>query len=252
MCKPLSDCRVLVTRPQNQADNITKLITQAGGLVTLFPVIEINPIPYNALNLDTFLNHEHDIAIFLSANAISYCPAKLKKHLIKAKTFLTIGPATMRALLADTGIQASHPAPDYYSSTGLINLDKLKQINGRRIIIISGKNPNSMLTTTLRERGAIVSEVFTYQRSFPKISIPTSQIPEIDISISTSTESLKNLSKLIIKVNAVHAFSTPLLVINKNMHALAPKLGFNGPVVQSQNPTDMAIYNALIKWYSCL
>ena len=69
--RPLAGKRVVITRPIGQAENLARLVREAGGEPLCIPAIEIlplaDPAPFHALaaRLDSF-----DLAIFVSRNAV--------------------------------------------------------------------------------------------------------------------------------------------------------------------------------------
>ncbi|RFC39276.1 MAG: uroporphyrinogen-III synthase [Candidatus Nitrotoga sp. CP45] len=71
--QPLAGLNIVVTRPRGQAKNLAQCIMQAGGQVTLFPLLEISPVldPQSLHALIARL-HEFNLAIFVSPNAVRY------------------------------------------------------------------------------------------------------------------------------------------------------------------------------------
>ena len=68
----LSGFRVLVTRPEHQADEIVAAIEDAGGEAIQFPVIDIEP--HESADVSRCLETlpTADITIFISTNAVMY------------------------------------------------------------------------------------------------------------------------------------------------------------------------------------
>jgi uroporphyrinogen-III synthase len=69
----LAGLNIVVTRPREQATPLAERIAQAGGQVTLFPLLEVSPVldsqPLRALITRL---HEFNLAIFISPNAVRY------------------------------------------------------------------------------------------------------------------------------------------------------------------------------------
>ncbi|MGZ5058681.1 MAG: uroporphyrinogen-III synthase, partial [Methylobacter sp.] len=69
----LSGVRVLVTRPEHQAENLSRLIEERGGVAVRFPALAIIPqddvggIRSTLANPDKF-----EWIIFISANAVNF------------------------------------------------------------------------------------------------------------------------------------------------------------------------------------
>jgi uroporphyrinogen-III synthase len=74
MIRPsLAGLNIAVTRPREQAMQLAQRIAQAGGRVTVFPLLEIGPaVDLQPLRTLIARLHEFDIAIFVSPNAVNY------------------------------------------------------------------------------------------------------------------------------------------------------------------------------------
>lgn len=71
--QPLAGLNIVVTRPREQATQLAQRIAQAGGQVTLFPLLEVSPV-LDSQPLRTLITrlHEFNLAIFVSPNAVRY------------------------------------------------------------------------------------------------------------------------------------------------------------------------------------
>ncbi|CAH1904508.1 Uroporphyrinogen-III synthase [Candidatus Nitrotoga sp. HW29] len=71
--QPLAGLNIVVTRPREQATQLAQRIVQAGGQVTLFPLLEVSPV-LDLQPLCTLITrlHEFNLAIFVSPNAVRY------------------------------------------------------------------------------------------------------------------------------------------------------------------------------------
>ena len=243
--KSMHDICVLVTRPKHQAGELCELIHKQGGKTIIFPTIEITDSPDKNKMINHIRNITHfDIAIFVSANAVhqvaSYWPQKPLKLSIFA-----IGPGTAKAL-SSYGI-SSYEIPKTFNSEGLLDLSSLKDIVGQKVVIFMGKDGRQLLSDTLSHRGAKVTTVICYQRQCPKKRLSKSL--DVNIIVSTSSESLRNLLAMTDKHVLSWLLKTPLLVISQNMLQTAKELGFQ-KLIMADNASNEAVLKALQKWYS--
>lgn len=71
--QPLAGLNIVVTRPREQAKQLTERITQAGGQAILFPLLEVSPVlDSQSLRALIIRLHEFDLAVFISPNAVRY------------------------------------------------------------------------------------------------------------------------------------------------------------------------------------
>lgn len=92
--QPLAGLNIVVTRPREQAGNLANRIALAGGQATLFPLLEISPVP-DSQSLHALIArlHEFNLAIFISPNAVLYG----MEAIIAASKFLSRSqPSTSR------------------------------------------------------------------------------------------------------------------------------------------------------------
>lgn len=233
---------VLITRPSHQAENLSALITLAGGSIFHLPVFEIQALSFHSINIDTF-----DYCIFLSANAVTHFFSRVTKSNFHT-TFISIGNATQRALL-DLGID-NILCPKQLSSEGILALPELHNIDKKNIVIICGENPKPLLQKILSERGAHVHTIFCYRRKNCVYDMEKifQQLVEknIDVVVCSSTGSFLQLNALF-DAPAHHTWllQKTLCVISDAMKNLAIKKGFQSVIV-ADNATDEAVALTLL------
>ena len=242
----LSGLSVLITRPKHQADTLCQCITERGGKTIALPTIAIQPLPPGKNQSMAYC----DIAIFVSANAAYYS----QFNAVVSNAVIAIGPGTAKAL-TQKQISVDY-IPTHYSTEGLLALPILKDVHHKSIIIFCGENSKPMLKATLQHRGATVESRVCYRRECPIIhSLEITQIisTKIDIILSTSKESLKNLTTLFDDSFARSAklswlSQQRLLVIDDTMADLAKKFGFTNDIIIAPNASDQAILDTLIHY----
>jgi len=242
----LENLTILNTRPAHQAQELNEKLATLGARVTSFPTIEITDAE-DPLALQQAISNlkQYDIAIFISPNAV-FKTFRLLPNPWPARTKIAaVGAGTVKALNGAALPIAFYP-PEQFNSEALLALPELQQVKSKKIILFRGKNGRELLADTLRNRGALVTNVDCYQRTLPQ-NVPKLRIHP-DIIICTSNTGLQNLVTLLDKQNQSWLFNTPLLVISQRMAEFAHKLGFVKPVLIADNASNKAILNTLISW----
>jgi len=168
---------VAITRPASQAEEAGKLIKEKGGIPYFMPAIEIKGLT-NFGSVKKFVNEllkeQVDYTIFMSTNGVKYLfsvaqtlkkSSQLKEGL--AKTFvIAVGPRTAQALQEEYHIHVNL-VPLKYSSEGLIECLREKEISGKTIRIPRTTGATPTLTEKLEEMGAKIEEVYVYESDLP-------------------------------------------------------------------------------------
>jgi uroporphyrinogen-III synthase len=246
--------KILITRPAHQAQVLSEAIRQAGGEPILFPTLTItDPPDITALQQIIKNRDKIHIAIFTSVNAVDKAIPKIELAWPKWPTHLkivAIGTATARAL-EKYQLHVDH-CPSQFNSEGILELQCLNQVNNKNIAIFQGLGGRDLLATTLRQRGANVTEAIAYQRKMPVVDImdylPDWQADGIDVIISTSQESLQNLVTMVGPQEKDWLYNLPLIVISERMATFAQQIGFKQPPIVADNASDAALLAAFIYW----
>lgn len=149
---------VLVTRPAQQAGELARAIEAAGGRAVRFPVMDIVPRDEAAIAADLARCAPPDIVVFVSANAVRYGLAALNEPQPRVAA---IGPATAAAL-ERAGVKADIASANGFTSEQLLNAPELREVDGRRVLIVRGASGRELLAETLRHRGAGVEYLSVY------------------------------------------------------------------------------------------
>lgn len=256
---PLSNKHIMVTRPAHQASQLIALLEQAGAKIHCQPLIEIVAInkPVAAIERVKALP-QTDIAIFISQNAVSHGMNLIAQHgglpsTVKVAT-VGLGSATLLEQLANRAVDIM-PLDDY-NSEGLLAHPALQNITDKTITIFRGLGGRNLLAETLRERGAKVDYAQVYQRHCPDIDLQQLetlwQSHPIDTICITSGEGIENLVTNISKKAApqqlrTDILNTQLVIVNKRLEPLVHKYGFTKPPIITDNVSDSAIVDAIIK-----
>ena len=265
MTKVLDGVKVLVTRPEQQAEALCQAIDNLGGKAIRFPVIEITQSENQLaakINLENI--PQYDIGIFISRNAVDWTiklldektstPKKStpKKSIFDKLTLFAIGAATAETLkqVSSTQVITNSGA----NSEALLELDALGAdvIRGKKILIFRGEGGREFLATTLRERGSKVDYAEVYRRECPKNSrdeideLWSSNIP--DVVIVNSNNGLENLFSLLNEEQRDILLGKQLVVMGKRMLDFSIDLDFTRPPILAEENGDEGILKAIVKW----
>ena len=250
----LANCKILVTRPESQAEKLAHGIQALGGIPIVLPCIIIAaPDSLTSLLQATEELSSFDIAVFISPNAVDQTVPLLKQSwpsLPKHLKIACVGSGTAKAL-ADYQITVDFYPKARFNSEELITLPELQNIAGKRIVLFKGEGGKPLLADTLQQRGAIVHKAIAYKRCCPRINVESLlnrwESTAIDIIVSTSQEALNNFIQLIGKRGAILLQNTPLLVISPSMEQAAKQLGLT-KIILAENATDQAVITSLIQY----
>lgn len=202
---------VLVTRARAQAEEMTVLLEGLGANVIHVPTIEIIP-PDDLAPLDDVIRNleEYDWIIFTSSNAVDFFIQRQRENrsgyvaLLGTRSICAIGTATARAL-EEAGIRASFVAQESTSEGVLREL--IERIGGQsilrelKILIPRAKVAREVLPSRLRDLGAHVDVVETYQTVLPQITRSSLkklfEETRIDVITFTSSSTVSNLATLL-------------------------------------------------------
>ncbi len=168
---------VALTRPAGQAEEAGKLIEEKGGIPYYIPAIEIKGLtnfePVKKF-ITELLKGQINYVILMSTNGVKYLfstaetlkqTSQLKEGF--SKTFvIAVGPRTAEALEEEYHVKVGL-VPNKYSSEGLIECLKSKELSGKKIRIPRTSNASPILSDKLKEMGADVEEIYVYESGLP-------------------------------------------------------------------------------------
>ena len=248
MMRTLNGLRVLNTRPQNQAQALSKSIADAGGIAIECPTLEIKATS-NAWIRTLPLINEANQAVFVSANAVHYCFTQLKSNNIHWPTqikVIAIGQGTAKAL-HELNIHV-HDIPEVPDSENLLNLNSLQQLKNQTVLLFKGKGGRELIEEGLLQRGAKTIILNVYKRVLPQIrhqfvnSLWRDDL--VDIILLTSEQSIRNLFKIFSKEAHYWLQEKPCLVISERLGKSASLLGMKKIIIS--HPDRMM--NALLDY----
>ncbi|MGH8487933.1 MAG: uroporphyrinogen-III synthase, partial [Gammaproteobacteria bacterium] len=188
--KPLLGLRVLVTRPLHQARSLCELIEAQGGSTWVHPVIEIrDPADPAAAQRRVDRLSSFDIVIFISANAAERGLRLIRERgkSLQGITVIAVGAATAARLFALGVGEVTLPAQA--DTEGLLDLDALRHLDTKHILIFRGTGGRPLLGETLQARGARVDYAEVYRRTRSRLGakalIERWEQGQIDVVITT-------------------------------------------------------------------
>lgn len=249
----MAEARVLVTRPQGQADGLCRMLQQAGFETVQRPMMHIEPLaelPAEQLQAVIDLDlYQH--LIFVSANAVRFGMEWISSYWPQFPVGVNcyaVGPSSATRL-RDWNLEARLPATSM-DSEGLLALPELQQVEDQRVLIVKGEGGRDYLRSQLVQRGAHVDTLACYRRSPPQAD-PSGYGEEL-VSLNltaimvSSGEGLDNMMRLLDEPSRLMLYGVSVIAPGERVGARARDLGFRRVIV-AENATDEAMMAALQK-----
>jgi uroporphyrinogen-III synthase len=251
---------VLVTRPEQQAIALCRLLEAEGAVTYRLPAIEVEPVPERR-DLAAALGDPTRFAaiVFVSANAVRFGAFLLdawRHGPAHELPLAAIGPATARALDAAGQRVTLVPAAGF-DSEALLADPRLDSVRGRSVLIVKGRGGRELLQTAFAARGAEVCVAEVYERHPASPDPARLQALEgdcragsIDVITATSAE---------IGAALLHLGPPSLRECFGRAHWLVPsarvgeelaRLGLRSPLIRATSAEDHDLVAALLRWRS--
>lgn len=242
--------RVLVTRPAGQGQALCDLVEAAGARAIQLPAIEILPASDSAaVSATAEALEQYDLAVFVSTNAVKTGLAAIlqQREWPSSVALATVGPASQNALEA-MGLAVDLVPEHNYSSEGLLAMEALHDMHGKRVVIFRGNGGRDTLHDTLKARGARVDYVEVYRRACPQDGSQLLQLLQqggVDVITATSNETLQNLFDMAGAEGQPLLRDIPLVIAGKRQAELAARLGFRQGAVIAGHAGDASMAAAV-------
>lgn len=214
---------VFNTRPAGQAAALTQALQALGMTVTELPLIAITPRALDAAQQRLLLDLDrYDAVFFVSANAArlgldavaGYWPQW--PHALLA---YAVGESTA-AVLRETALTVELPAQA--DTEGLLALPSLRDVAGRKFLLLRGVGGRELLRETLQARGATVDVVELYHRELPvEAAAQLQSAGQPDVVVLTSPDAQRHWQQLA----GAAALRPCWLVVSARMQAQAQAAG---------------------------
>lgn len=243
----LTSIRALITRPRVQGQLLAEAIQNRRGQVRVLPMLAIEPIfetkqiRNDLLELDQF-----DIVIVTSQHAAHLGLRIIEQYwpqLPLGLNWYAIGSQTAEALSC-YGINAKWPS-EGVDSEALLHLKSLHAVRQKRILVIKGTGGRTLMTETLKERGATIELLETYERK--PLDYTVSTIPHmlrdqrINTIICGSGATVNNLLRFISMGEMKHLY---LVVPSQRIAKAIEHLPFKN-IIKSEGAGNNAVLVAL-------
>lgn len=239
----LSGLSVLITRPQAQAQILSDLIAEQGGVAIRFPVIIIKQVDLPS-SADSDLS-DAAMIIFVSRNAVNHFMASLSYELPKTISLVAVGKGTADAM-HQHGLKVDLQPMQTAGSEGLLAMPELTQVAAKKIVIVRGKGGRELLADTLIARGATISYIEVYERCIATVNEEQCDAALLaDAIVCTSVAGVSNLKQLLLK-DSETVMLKPLIVLSERIKKHALSLGFK-QVEVSADASDQAIMQRLME-----
>jgi len=202
--RPLFGKRVLVTRPHEQAPELSTLLTGYGAEPVELPTIELLP-PESWGEMDEAIAEikRYHCLVFTSVNGVEPFMARLCHHGLDSRALgglriCCIGPRTAQELRR-YGLRADL-VPAEFQAEGLIDAMKAAGVAGQRVLIPRAAVAREFLPDELRALGCDVRVVTAYRTTLP--AMDRSALFEVfgarglDVITFTSSSTVLNFTKL--------------------------------------------------------
>jgi uroporphyrinogen-III synthase len=247
---------VLVTRPEQQAMPLCRLLENQGASTLRLPAIEIKAMAEGRREAAARLGalEDFDVIIFTSANAVRFGAALLDRK--RDPTLVAMGPATARAL-NQAGYRVAVQPPQAFDSESLLRHPMLERPAGRRILIVKGADGRAFLEQELAQRGAQVMTTDVYQRvpAVPSQVVLAALLDRftagaVQVVTATSVDIARSLLGMASPALREEFERVHWLVPGARVAAGVRECGLSAPLLQAESAEDQDLVTALVRWRS--
>ena len=248
---------MLVTRPEQQAGALCRLLEVQGAVAHRLPALSIVENPQRREILARLKSlPAFDLIIFISANAVRHGVEILAQR--RDLAIAAVGPATARAL-NQAGFRVSVAASEGFDSEHLLQHPRLASLHGQRVLLVKGSGGRELLEQQLALRGAQVQTAAVYERRLatpaPGRLLELEQrfaAGEIHLITATSLEIARHLFALANGVLRDHFQRSRWVAPSARVAQGIADLGVQEPVIQAVSAEDQELLNAVLRWRSTL
>jgi uroporphyrinogen-III synthase len=248
---PLQGVGVLVTRPEQQAMPLCRLLEAQGASTLRLPVIDIRACERRSTSAPPSAIQSFDFIVFVSANAVRFGAALLEQR--RDLTLAAIGPATAQSLNRSGYRVAIQPTE--YTTEGLLNHPQLQHLSGAKVLLIQGRDGRLLLQQELERRGAAVSSLDVYERVPAEVAPRTlaelqARLLAGEIQVVTATS--LDIGGRLLEMAAIelrHALEQAVwLVPGSRVAAGLRERGLRAQLLQAASAQDQDLVAALLGW----
>ena len=246
---PSKPLKVLITRPKVKAQQLALLLDQQGIANTSQALFDYQSNA-SANNIATALRNAN-ILIFVSVAAVEFSHASYPLSHSQQHSYFAVGNATQKALQTIGITDVITPPSQQEHSEGLLNLPKLANVSGKTVVIFRGNGGREHIADSLRQRGANVSYIESYQRVWRTLPINIAEqwrAQQINCIVVTSNDILLALVKYLASAtdNRDNYWQCQCLwlVVSERIEKNAKALGLS-QVINSHSANSQIIFETL-------
>ena len=222
---------VLICRPGERGEALAAALRERGENVESLNVMQLEALPetpeMRRIWLDIDQYHKIIVISPFAATCLSEALDRFWPQLPIGIDYYSVGSATAATLYDQLGVRVHVPdlSAGEDTSEALLALASLQQLAHQRILLVAGEGGRSLLAESLAKRGAKVTRVAVYRRTYHPLA------PALQTRLSsgnyralivTSSELLEHLAKWCNQA----ALNQPLIVSSRRLATLAGILGF--------------------------
>jgi uroporphyrinogen-III synthase len=249
----LSGIGVLVTRPEQQAMPLCRLLENHGALALRLPAVDIKPLERGrALAARLGALEKFALIIFSSANAVRFGAALLDQK--RDLPLAAMGPATAHAL-NQAGYRVAVQPTGGFDSENLLAHAALEHVAGQRILLVKGSRGRELLEQELQRRGAqvITAEVYERVPCAPSASVLEALEQQfaagaVQVITATSVEIALSLLDLATPVLRQEFAQAHWLVPSARVADALGGRGFRAPVLTAASAENQDLVAELLRW----
>ncbi len=177
--RPLAGRRIVVTRPEHQADEMVATLRQLGAEPVEIPAIRIQP-KADLSALDEALRHveRYQWLVFTSTNGVRIALDRLEElgldlGRLANSRIAAIGPATAGSL-RERGLEANFVPESFVAEEVAADLP---EVDGARVLLPRAAGARAVLPEQLEARGAVVDEIAIYESVPADVNPPRYRAP---------------------------------------------------------------------------
>ena len=251
----LQNRTIMVTRPEHQAASFCQMLEGAGASALRCPLLRIAAAPETralsrlAAEIDSF-----DLLIFNSPNAASFGIPEIEARCeFRSRVKIAAIGAKTAYALERLGYPVDIVPETGFDSESLLRLPVLENVDGKKIAILRGSGGRELAGSVLRARGAEVSYIQVYER-LPAGQGQLEPIEDLlrhrglDAVAITSGEAFLALWKGLSPATRQLLNQVTFVFGSERIADIAKAQGLRSIIVIADDPSDEAMFSALVNW----